>query len=87
MAARSQPVIQFESRSTKRDQSSQLRRRPENWPFSMLYLAWLKAAGGVMGILLLYQGPGTLLPPELKLLLIGILAVVIAVYLFRSFSK
>jgi hypothetical protein len=40
-----------------------------------------------MGILLLFQGPGTPLPPELKSLLIGTLAAVIAVYLLRSFFK
>jgi hypothetical protein len=40
-----------------------------------------------MSILLLYQGPETPLPPELKLLLIGTLAAVIAIYLLSSFSK
>jgi hypothetical protein len=32
-------------------------------------------------------GPATPLPPELRLLLMGTLAAVLAVYLLRSFSK
>jgi hypothetical protein len=52
----------------------------------MLYLP-VEGCGGVMGILLLFQGPGTPLPPELKMLLIGTVAAVIAVYLLRSFYK
>jgi hypothetical protein len=47
----------------------------------------VEGGGDVMGILLLYQGPGPPMPPELKMLLIGIVAAAIAFYLLRSFSK
>jgi hypothetical protein len=40
-----------------------------------------------MTILLLFTPPSANLPPELKMALLGILAIVIAVYIFRQNSN